>query len=110
MEWILFVIIIGVVIAIIALPIWLMLNVNLFLGIGVICLYDFIIYKCCDVPAISVILSFVLRIGLYLLLIAIILLGTSFIIVNYFNISLESLPDLFNYISVILKMIKYYVS
>lgn len=58
MEWILFVIIIGVVIAIIALPIWLMLNVNLFLGIGVICLYDFIIYKCCDVPAISVITFF----------------------------------------------------
>ncbi len=110
MEWVLLAILIGIVIAIIALPIWLMLNVNFFLGIGVICLYDFILYKCYDIPVISVILSFILRLVLYLLLTAIILFGVLFITVNCFNISLENLPGFLNYISTVLKMLKYYIS
>lgn len=113
MELILFAILIGIVIAIVALPIWLMINVNVFLGIGIICLYDFIIYKIYDVPAISVIVSFVLRLGLFLLLVAIILFGILFIFMSCYDVTIEKfedLPGFLHYVSTVLKMLRYYIT
>lgn len=111
MEWILILIVLGIIIAIIVLPFWVMANVNVFLGIGVICIYEFIIYKNINVPAISVIISFVIRLFLYLLLIAIALLGVLFVVVNFSGISIENsgeYPGFLNYISILFKVIRYY--
>lgn len=112
MELILFVIVLVIIICIIGLPFWLMFKTNLFLGIAILGLYDFIIYKIIDVPAISIVAMFLLRVFLYSALFALGLIGVLFICCTYFNLSLDSIevfPELFNKLSVIIEVVQYYI-
>lgn len=105
MELIIIGIIIGIIIAIIAFPIWLMVEVNIFLGIAVIVVYEIFLMKTYNVPVISVSITFILRLGLFLLLSLLILSSIVLVAVSCFHLSFEG-AEVF---TDIMQALKYYV-
>lgn len=98
-------IIIGIIIAIMAFPIWLMVEVNIFLGIAVIVVYEIFLMKTYNVPVISVSITFILRLGLFLLLSLLILSSIVLVAVSCFHLSFEG-AEVF---TDIMQALKYYV-